>query len=445
MSSQIILGQLFEVVQPEHFSVSLTQPCEQLSDEQQPLDPVNFAVACCNIRKGQGRRFGRVDFTRPRPPVVAAQVANRADQPSPRIFDARVALNVQQHSLLAEAICLVSRNSELSRSDEHEDGRQLTIETFHRLRGCHAVSARARRGCLVQSFQFAAFSGSRSKISSIRTGFEESFLHAPRIRTMCFRRMSVSSSRQRPTVWRLNPDSRSRLADEIPFASSHCCSSVLGRGDVGTSIAVLLFRESTRNRPDVRNVNGTGISESKLLYFRASGGGQIVAPLESLALIIRSARNAAHLTQHGAAKLAGVSRRQWALLEQGGNVSVVFLLKVTRSLGLELSVVPRADSAASSGASGNLDVLQLLRMSEDLVAFSDHLRSFAIDAAVPPSVHGDAAAVDAFVAAHEHLTADAAGRLDVTLGRVASDVLRRTPSLPRAESLPRKTRRRRES
>lgn len=53
---------------------------------------------------------------------------------------------------------------------------------------------------------------------------------------------------------------------------------------------------------------------------------------EPVADVIRLRRRQLNLTQEEVAKLAGVSRRQLSLLEQGHNVSLAFLLKVTKAL-----------------------------------------------------------------------------------------------------------------
>jgi transcriptional regulator with XRE-family HTH domain len=55
---------------------------------------------------------------------------------------------------------------------------------------------------------------------------------------------------------------------------------------------------------------------------------------EPLPDIIRLRRKQRNLTQEQLAKMAGVSRRQLSLLEDGANVSLLFLLKVCKALEL---------------------------------------------------------------------------------------------------------------
>jgi transcriptional regulator with XRE-family HTH domain len=62
---------------------------------------------------------------------------------------------------------------------------------------------------------------------------------------------------------------------------------------------------------------------------------------EPLCHVIRLRRMQRNLTQEGLAKLAGVSRRQLSLLEEGRNTSLLFLTKVARVL--ELTELPIGD------------------------------------------------------------------------------------------------------
>lgn len=55
---------------------------------------------------------------------------------------------------------------------------------------------------------------------------------------------------------------------------------------------------------------------------------------EPLPDVIRMRRKERNLTQEQLARMAGVSRRQLSLLEDGANVSLVFLLKVAKALEL---------------------------------------------------------------------------------------------------------------
>ena len=166
-----------------------------------------------------------------------------------------------------------------------------------------------------------------------------------------------------------------------------------------------------------------------------------MTPLESLGALVRNARLARQMSQHRASKAAGVSRRQWALLEQGGNVSVAFLLKVLRSLNLRIAL----DGQVTLAASGNADVFALVSMTEEFAELVERLRVFAMDAAMPPSMRGDAAVLGEFARDHLDLSEEEAARLDRTLGRAASDAVRRTPAAPKAEPARRRNARRRES
>jgi transcriptional regulator with XRE-family HTH domain len=62
---------------------------------------------------------------------------------------------------------------------------------------------------------------------------------------------------------------------------------------------------------------------------------------EPLSAYIRLRRTQRNLTQERLAKLAGVSRRQLALLEDGKNVSLLFLTKIARAL--EITDLPVGD------------------------------------------------------------------------------------------------------
>jgi transcriptional regulator with XRE-family HTH domain len=63
--------------------------------------------------------------------------------------------------------------------------------------------------------------------------------------------------------------------------------------------------------------------------------------LEPLADVIRLRRLQRNLSQERLAKLAGVSRRQLSLLEDGRNVSILFLIKIAKAL--ELTEIPIGD------------------------------------------------------------------------------------------------------
>ena len=62
-------------------------------------------------------------------------------------------------------------------------------------------------------------------------------------------------------------------------------------------------------------------------------------PFEHLPDVIRLRRKQLNLTQEQLARMAGVSRRQLSLLEDGANISLLFLLKVAASVGFMAVVV----------------------------------------------------------------------------------------------------------
>jgi transcriptional regulator with XRE-family HTH domain len=139
--------------------------------------------------------------------------------------------------------------------------------------------------------------------------------------------------------------------------------------------------------------------------------------LVSLGVLVRAARRARGLTQQRTAEESGVSRAQLALLEKGRNVSVLFILKVARYLGLTLELTV---------SSTEPNVVGMLRVIEGIGASLDELKSLAVEAALPPSIRGldDAAALKTFIERHG---ADAADR--ARLGEVIRE-LSNDPSRP---------------
>jgi transcriptional regulator with XRE-family HTH domain len=125
------------------------------------------------------------------------------------------------------------------------------------------------------------------------------------------------------------------------------------------------------------------------------------AGLLSIGATIRAARLARGLTQQKAAKEAKISRAQLALLEQGGNVSISFLLKIARFL--ELTSIPLDGTVKLTSGREGLNVLELIQTLNLLAAIVDHLRDFAINAVLPSSARGelkDTLALKEFVARH---------------------------------------------
>ena len=164
-------------------------------------------------------------------------------------------------------------------------------------------------------------------------------------------------------------------------------------------------------------------------------------PLELLGLVVQGTRLKQGLTQQRAAKAAGVSRKQWALLEQGENVTVVFLQKVMRALGLKQFPIAEDLSATTSIQGINVD--QLLRLCAELTGLIGRVELLAFEAAVPASERtGDAAAIDAYLRDTDKLPPAIAARVAEVLNRSASDVAQVPPdrSAPKREPVRRKRR-----
>jgi len=132
------------------------------------------------------------------------------------------------------------------------------------------------------------------------------------------------------------------------------------------------------------------------------------AGIRSIGATIRAARIARGLTQERAAKEARVSRAQLALLEQGGNVSIKFLLKIAKLL--DLTNIPLDGKVQlTAEVRDGLNVFELMQSLDLLAAVVDHLRGFAMTAVLPPSERGelkDTVALKEIVARH---TVNAAG------------------------------------
>lgn len=123
--------------------------------------------------------------------------------------------------------------------------------------------------------------------------------------------------------------------------------------------------------------------------------------LEVLGAFIRAARMARGINQQRAAREAKVSRQQLAILEKGGNVSILFLLKIARYL--EIQNIPLDGTIELVSGQSGLNVTQLIGALDVLSTYVDDLRSFAVDAVLPPSERRtlrDAPALRDFVARH---------------------------------------------
>lgn len=123
--------------------------------------------------------------------------------------------------------------------------------------------------------------------------------------------------------------------------------------------------------------------------------------LRSIGATIRAARLARGLTQQKAAKEAKVSRAQLALLEQGGNVSIKFLLKIATFL--ELTHIPLDGHVElTSAAREGWNVYEWIQTLDLVSALVEHLRGIGITAVLPPSARTleDTLALREFVARH---------------------------------------------
>ena len=152
-------------------------------------------------------------------------------------------------------------------------------------------------------------------------------------------------------------------------------------------------------------------------------------------MLVRETRIKRDLTQQRASRGAGVSRKQWALLEQGENASAEFIQKVARYL--DLRVIPLGDKLEARFGIDGVDVSGLFGVADDLMALAtilaDRIRSFAVDAALPPSERGDSQAIASLVSTRaDDVAEDAANRLRrtmQTLARPAAGRLVATPTV----------------
>ena len=141
---------------------------------------------------------------------------------------------------------------------------------------------------------------------------------------------------------------------------------------------------------------------------------------ETLAMFMRNARRMRHLTQHGAARAAGVSRRQWAHMEQGGNVSLDFLKKVAASLGLVQ--IPVSGSLTLTQGT-HVDALKLLVIADAVAEHVEGMRDLAMSSLLPSDLElVDAPAVAAFADEHAAVDERTNQRLEDASRRLASEI-----------------------
>lgn len=93
---------------------------------------------------------------------------------------------------------------------------------------------------------------------------------------------------------------------------------------------------------------------------------------EPLPTLIRSKRLESNLSQDALAKMAGVSRRQLALFEEGQNVSLKFLIKVARALRLtELPIAELSIRAVQP------DLVAIVKAADVLARLKQRARDWA--------------------------------------------------------------------
>jgi transcriptional regulator with XRE-family HTH domain len=140
------------------------------------------------------------------------------------------------------------------------------------------------------------------------------------------------------------------------------------------------------------------------------------APLHSIGLLVRAARERRGLSQERAARAAGVSRQQWSRLEQGENVSVEFLDTVARSIGLAITIGDQRETAVSSSHVPSSHIDALLLLADGFTSLVNQLRLVAFEATVPLSAR-DAAAIATFISSRKDLSPDERTRLATEIER----------------------------
>ena len=153
-------------------------------------------------------------------------------------------------------------------------------------------------------------------------------------------------------------------------------------------------------------------------------------PLAAFGLLVRARRVTKGLTQERAARGADVSRKQWALLEKGQNVSAVFMKKVAKFL--DLREIPLGDGLFAAGpVEDSVDVTALIRLADDFQAlansFIDEVRNIAFEAALRRPGRGEnSEAIAEFIANTD--TRRASDELHRTINDLASDVAEKNAS-----------------
>jgi transcriptional regulator with XRE-family HTH domain len=165
--------------------------------------------------------------------------------------------------------------------------------------------------------------------------------------------------------------------------------------------------------------------------------------LASLGEFIRAVRVTRGINQGQAAKDAGVSRKQLILLEKGGNVSVKFLLRVARCLGL--TDIPLDGNVQLVSGQQGVNVFEITQTLDLVIALADRARSFTFEAVLPPSERRTlrhTPALREFIARHhgdaEHLAAALANLAE----DVGGDPTATSPKFADKEEVPLRTVRR---
>lgn len=140
---------------------------------------------------------------------------------------------------------------------------------------------------------------------------------------------------------------------------------------------------------------------------------------EPLGAVIRLRRKQLNLTQEKLARMAKVSRRQLALLEDGHNISLLFLTKVCNVL--EISEVPVGHLRVFSAPSELGELIRAAEAVQDLKQAAETWREAA-------------ATIDRSGTALEELVARAAIAPPLTKEAAAADWLARLP-VPAQEAL----------
>ncbi len=149
-------------------------------------------------------------------------------------------------------------------------------------------------------------------------------------------------------------------------------------------------------------------------------------PEEGLRILgdkMRAVRIARNLTLQRAARGADVSRGQLARLEEGNNVSVLFLLKLANYYQLD------SLSFDSSSQSANLDLVDVLRTLDLIERLVAHVRSLTVESALPVSKRRgleDTRAVREFVNRHS-TDPEGLARLTDAIARLERESVPATP------------------